>query len=128
MTGQENSHILLIERNPVTCVMLASVLRKSGYQVTCVDRPDEGLHLPDEDKDIALVVIGGGRSRDEQDTWARQLRPILPMPPRTPFVRLEQTFSGEAAGMPPEAETEFSGSITRPLDPAAIVELVHTLL
>ncbi|MCY9803312.1 TMAO reductase system sensor histidine kinase/response regulator TorS [Vibrio scophthalmi] len=125
-----NAKVLLVEDNPVNCLVAEGFLTNLGHQVVIAETGEEAKQLFAEDKfDIALLDINlpdcDGRDLLEQLRQMEQDAQI-PAADLTPFVAVsahvynEEVESYLAAG--------FDGYLPKPLDKEALCELIQNHL
>ncbi|ODS04778.1 TMAO reductase system sensor histidine kinase/response regulator TorS [Vibrio scophthalmi] len=125
-----SAKVLLVEDNPVNCLVAEGFLTNLGHQVVIAETGEEAKQLFTEDKfDIALLDINlpdcDGRDLLEQLRQMEQDAQI-PAADLTPFVAVsahvynEEVESYLAAG--------FDGYLPKPLDKEALCELIQNHL
>ncbi|WP_406734476.1 TMAO reductase system sensor histidine kinase/response regulator TorS [Vibrio scophthalmi] len=125
-----SAKVLLVEDNPVNCLVAEGFLTNLGHQVVIAETGEEAKQLFAEDKfDIALLDINlpdcDGRDLLEQLRQMEQDAQI-PAADLTPFVAVsahvynEEVESYLAAG--------FDGYLPKPLDKEALCELIQNHL
>ncbi|EGU37556.1 sensor protein TorS [Vibrio sp. N418] len=125
-----SAKVLLVEDNPVNCLVAEGFLTNLGHQVVIAETGEEAKQLFAEDKfDIALLDINlpdcDGRDLLEQLRQMEQDAQI-PASDLTPFVAVsahvynEEVESYLAAG--------FDGYLPKPLDKEALCELIQNHL
>ncbi|EGU47791.1 sensor protein TorS [Vibrio ichthyoenteri ATCC 700023] len=125
-----SAKVLLVEDNPVNCVVAEGFLTNLGHQVVIAESGEEAKQLFAQDSfDIALLDINlpdcDGRDLLEE---LRKMQREAAIPPadRTPFVAVsahvynEEVESYLAAG--------FDGYLPKPLDKDALCELIQNRL
>lgn len=116
--------ILVVEDNTPTRLILNSILRNAGYQVTVACDGLDGIAKLDQ-QSFDLVISDLQMPNMDGLTFARELRK-REAHARTPFIMLTAQ-TGEKIKRQGE-EVDVHIWVMKPLDPDALVDTVNTLL
>ena len=125
----EGIRVLAVDDDPDTLDFLCFVLEGEGALVTCVDRSDEALArlkaAPEENRPHVLITDLAMPEKD--GVWL--LKAVRALPPHqgggVPALALTAFTSQATADQ--LAEVGFQMRLTKPMDPAALVEAVRNL-
>jgi CheY-like chemotaxis protein len=125
----EGIRILAVDDDPDTLDFLCFVLEREGALVTCVDQSDEALaRLKGATEENRPHVLISDLAMPRKDgVWLLKAVRALPAEQGGAVPALALTAFTSQATAEQLAEVGFQMRLTKPMDPAALVEAVRTL-
>jgi CheY-like chemotaxis protein len=125
----EGIRILAVDDDPDTLDFLCFILEREGALVTCIDRPEEALaRLKAATAESRPHVLISDLAMPKKDgVWLLQQVRALPPEQGGAVPALALTAFTSQATVNQLAEVGFTMRLTKPMDPAALIEAVRTL-